>query len=67
MENQESTGHKQLLCAQCQTVKDLTEENFTRINEKQFQAFCKPCMEKIQDKVDEIDRFNGEHSPLFKE
>jgi hypothetical protein len=67
MENQESSKCIKLLCAQCQTVKDLTEENFTRINKNQFQAFCKPCMEEIQDKVDEIDKFNRENSPLFKE
>jgi hypothetical protein len=67
MENQESTEYKQLLCAQCQTVKDLNEENFTRINENQFQAFCKPCMEEIKDKVKEIEDFNKNNSPLFKE
>lgn len=67
MENQENTENMQLLCPQCNTLKDLTEENFTRINEKHFQAFCKSCMEKIQDRVDEIEAFNRENSPFYKQ
>jgi len=29
--------------------------------------FCKSCMEKIQDRVDEIEAFNRENSPFYKQ